>query len=186
MVSQELFNPRRCPIYGEIISTRRCSYPVVLLTDIKLFRILKASGGTSSFWVGELLATVKDNRETGRACSDENKYCLAPLFRVREGRGTHAVFRLQTQRIVVCIREEARESQANWSRGVSHVLGAKLDNSVYDDKNANTREIVWIWNSSEPTDPSVRNKGGRMRANRNSRNSFVIPTYFERSSTLAW
>lgn len=31
-------------MYGEVISTRRYSYPAVLLTDIELFRMLEATG----------------------------------------------------------------------------------------------------------------------------------------------
>jgi len=74
-------------------------------------------------------------------------------------RGTHAVFRLQTFRIVGSICEETRESQANSSRRVSHVLGAKLSDSVYDDKNSNTRKIRFNSEvSKSQMDLSIRNK----------------------------
>lgn len=112
-----------------------------LLPDIKLFWMLEATEEYRRFESRKQLATVKDNHETGRACFDENKYRLLLLGNREAERDTRAVFRWQTFRIVGFICEEARESQAIWSRRASHVLGAKLNNSLYDDKNLNARKI---------------------------------------------
>lgn len=159
-ISQELFNQRRSFIYDETITA-------LLLPrsfSSSILNCFRSSGEHRRFEKVHNCSRPSKIivKQVERTSTQTDTVSLLSLSGKRDvERDTHAVFRLQTFRIVGFICEEARESQANWSRRISHVLSAKLNNSVYNDKNSNTRKIRFESEASK-TDRliSVCNKDG--------------------------